>query len=73
MCPMTYSVVIMLSLMVAIGISVILSHAVKLLDVMLHTTFPIGILNGQIISPFFFLMIIFTKQIYEINSEHGHV
>ena len=70
MSSMTYSVVIMLSLVVAIGVSVILSHAVQLLDVMLHT-FPFGPLNGQIIiSLVFFLMIILTKQIYEINSEH---
>ena len=36
MSSMAYSVVIMLSLVVAIGVSVILSHAVQLLDVMLH-------------------------------------
>ena len=69
MSSMTYSVVIMLSLVVVIGVSVILSHAVQLLDVMLHT-FPFGPLNGQTISLVFFLMIILTKQIYEINFEH---
>ena len=69
MSSMTYSVVIMLSLVVAIGVSVILSHAVQRLDVMLHTFF-FGPLNGQIISLVSFLMIIVTKQIYEINSEH---
>ena len=69
MSSMTYSVVTMLSLVVAIGVSVILSHAVQLLDVMWHT-FPFGLLNGQIVSLVFFLMIILTKQIYEIHSEH---
>ena len=69
MSSVTYSVVIMLSFVVAIGVSVILSHAVQLLDVMLHT-FPFGPLNGQIISLVFFLMIILAKKIYEINSEH---
>ena len=46
MSSMTCSVVIMLSLVVAIGVSVILSHAVQLLDVILHT-FLFGPLNGQ--------------------------
>ena len=46
MSSMTCSVVIMLSLMVATEVSIILSHVVQLLDVMLHT-FLFGLLNGQ--------------------------
>ena len=62
MSSMTCPVVIMLSLVVAIWISVILSHAVELLGVMLHT-FPFGLKNGQIIRLVSFPMVILTKQI----------